>query len=290
MEITSQPTPQPDEMGLIDICVLLAENIKLLVLGPLVAGLLALGISFFWPRTFESVAVLQAEPAIASLMTSAAVLDPIANTLRLSDEATAEQAREMLRKRIKTSFGRSDKLLTLTASGNTPTQAQAIARGLLEGVYAQSRPKGSQKARLERQLLEAEARLLTAQSVAAQLALSLATPKGVPSAARIERSDALDLLAGGSAGLLDASAAAQKRIVELEEVLEGVTEAQVMQTPTLPERAVSPKKVQIAVMSSLGTGILLLVWVFIRGGMRRLQDAESLVKLVRIRHLLGFKR
>ncbi len=287
MHDTLQPTSPPEEIGLLDILMLLSENIKLLILGPLAAGLLALGLSFLWPRTFESVAVLQAEPAIASLMTSAAVLDPISQNLGLRHDATAEQAREALRQHIKTSIGRSDKLLTLSVSGSTPVQAQAIARAVLEGAYAQSRPKGSYKARLERQLAEAEARLLTAQSAAAQLAQSLVASKGTPAAQRFQRLDALDLLTGGSAGLLDASAAAQKQIVELEELLEGVTEARLMQTPTLPEKAVSPKKGQVAVMSALGMAVLLVILVFIRGGMRRVQDTAGLAKLGRIRRSLG---
>lgn len=293
MDNTPPPIPQVpevDEIGLLDILVTLAENIKLLILGPLAVGLLALGVSFVWPQTFESVAVLQAEPAIASLMTTAAVLDPVAEALGLRKDATAEEARQALRDRIKTSMGRNDKLLTLTVAGNTPEQAQATAHALLVQTYAQSQPKGSQKARLERQLAEAEARLKIAQATASQLAQSLMLPSSATSKVIMpQRSDAVDMIAGSSAGLLEASAAAQKQIVELETQLEGITPAQVLQAPTLPEKAISPKKGLTAIMTTLATGFLLVVWVFIRSSLRKVQDAESLAKLGRVKRALGLK-
>lgn len=240
--------PEVDEIGLLDILVTLAENIKLLILGPLAAGLLALGVSFVWPQTFESVAVLQAEPATASLMTTAAVLDPVAEALGLRKDATAEEARQALRERIKTSMGRNDKLLTLTASGKTPEQAQATASELLAQIYAQTQPRGSRKVRLERQLAEAEARM-----------------KSNP------------------------SSAFRTQILELEAELEGVTAAQVLQAPTLPEKAISPKKGLTAIMTTLTTGFLLVVWVFIRSSLRKVQDPESLAKLNRVKHALGLR-
>jgi LPS O-antigen subunit length determinant protein (WzzB/FepE family) len=290
MDNLSPPAQQTidDEIGLLDILVTLAENIKLLILGPLAAGLLALGISFVWPQTFESVAVLQAEPATASLMTTAAVLDPVAQALGLRQDATAEEARRTLRERIKTSVGRNDKLLTLTVSGPSPEQAQATANALLAQTYAQSQPKGSQKVRLERQLAEAQARLKTAQATALQLAQSLATPTDAATQTALpQRSDAVDMIAGSSAGLLEASAAALRQVLDLEALLEGVTAAQLLQAPTLPEKAVAPKKGFTAIMATLATGFLLVIWVFISSGLRNVKDAESLAKLGRVRRALG---
>ena len=55
-----QPVQQ-EEIDLLDILVTLAENIKLLILGPLFVGICALGIAYIVPQTFESIAVLKAE-------------------------------------------------------------------------------------------------------------------------------------------------------------------------------------------------------------------------------------
>ncbi|NQW94007.1 MAG: hypothetical protein HQ446_08240, partial [Polaromonas sp.] len=59
---TQQPENPEAEISLLDLLVTLADNVKLLILGPLAAGLTALAIAFALPQTFESVAILQAEP------------------------------------------------------------------------------------------------------------------------------------------------------------------------------------------------------------------------------------
>ena len=47
-----QSMPEDDEISLLDLLQVVADNLRLLVLGPLVAGLLALGITFAIPPTF----------------------------------------------------------------------------------------------------------------------------------------------------------------------------------------------------------------------------------------------
>lgn len=139
---TIQPVQQ-EEIDLLDILVTLAENIKLLILGPLFVGICALGIAYIVPQTFESIAVLKAEQATASLMTTASVLDPVAADLGLTKVDSAEEARKLLREQIKVSVGRNDKLLTLTASAPAPQQAQAIANAVLHKPMCKADPRGA---------------------------------------------------------------------------------------------------------------------------------------------------
>ena len=54
-----------DEISLLDLLLVVAENIKLLILGPLLVGLLALGGSYLLPQKFVSNAIL-ALPTVAS--------------------------------------------------------------------------------------------------------------------------------------------------------------------------------------------------------------------------------
>lgn len=286
------PTPESihpsEDMGLLDVLITLAENIKLVTLGPLIAGALALGITFIWPQTFESVTVLQAEAAIGSLVSTAAVLDPVAKSLGMHNDATVEQARNMLRSRIKTQIGRSDKLLTLTVSGSTPAQAQELANAVLKATFFQSQPKGSRKDRLERQLAEARGRLHTAQFSSAQLTQSLGiTTRGVSAASMTQQLDALDVLTRGSSGLLEAAATAQRQIVELEAELDGLSDAQIIQAPTLPEIPASPKKVKTAGLAAFLTGFVIVLFLFLRRTVRSVRDPKDVAKLVRLRGLLG---
>jgi uncharacterized protein involved in exopolysaccharide biosynthesis len=62
MATSANPTeaPEDDEISLLDLLQVVVENLRLLVLGPLAAGLLALGITFLVPPTFTATTVFMA--------------------------------------------------------------------------------------------------------------------------------------------------------------------------------------------------------------------------------------
>ena len=276
---TIQPVQQ-EEIDLLDILVTLAENIKLLILGPLFVGICALGIAYIVPQTFESIAVLKAEQATASLMTTASVLDPVAADLGLTKVDSAEEARKLLREQIKVSVGRNDKLLTLTVSAPAPQQAQAIANAVLQQTYVQSRPKGSDLTRLEIQLKDAKARTKSAEDAAGAL-LKRMESNGAASSTEWAR---------GYAELLNVAAAAQNQVAALQAQLEGLTDAQLIQAPTLPEKASKPKKGLIAIGATLAAGLALMLFVFVRQAVRgAAKDADAASKMARIRRALALR-
>jgi len=270
------------EFGFLDLLVTLAENLKLLIIGSLLAGLCALGISFVIPQTYQSVAVLQSEQATASLMTTAAVLDPVIASLGLAKDDTLDDARIELRKQIKTAVGRNDKLLTLTVSDHAAQQAQAIANALLSQTYQESRPKGSARKRIEVQLAEAQARLNNAQDASVGVLKRLeSSGSGVSGGAELAR---------GYAELLTATGAAQGQISALETQLEGLSEAMLIQSPTLPLKASQPKKGLIAISATLAMGLVLLLFVFMRQALRsNVENASVAGKWARVRQSLGLK-
>ena len=271
---------QQEEIDLLDILVTLAENIKLLILGPLLVGICALGIAYIVPQTFESIAVLKAEQATASLMTTAAVLNPVAAELGLTQEDSPEEARRRLREQIKVAVGRNDKLLTLTVSAPTPHQAQIVADAVLRQTYQQSRPKASELARLEVQLKGAEARIKNAEDAAGAL-LKRMELSGAGGGAELAR---------GYGELLAVAAAAQKQVAELQALIEGLTDAQLVQAPTLPQKASKPKKGLIAIGATLAAGLALMLFVFVRQAVRgAAKDADAASKLARIRRALALR-
>lgn len=271
---------QQEEIDLLDILVTLAENIKLLILGPLLVGICALGIAYIVPQTFESIAVLKAEQATASLMTTASVLDPVAADLGLTKVDSAEEARKLLREQIKVSVGRNDKLLTLTVSAPAPQQAQAIANAVLQQTYVQSRPKGSDLTRLETQLKDAKARTKSAEDAAGAL-LKRMESNGAAGSTESAR---------GYAELLNVAAAAQNQVAALQAQLEGLTDAQLIQAPTLPEKASKPKKGLIVIGATLAAGLALMLFVFVRQAVRgAAKDADAASKMARIRRALALR-
>ena len=289
MEETQSPsnsgTPTgEDEISLLDIMLTLAENVKLLIIGPLLVGLCALGLGYVLPRTFESVAVLQADQGTASLMTTAAVLDPVIAKLGLGKDASPEQARRELERAVKATIGKADKLLTLTVSASTPQQAQTIANALLEQTYAQISPKGTVRSRLEVQLAEAQERDKNSQDAAALVIQRMESLSSNPASG----GNLPQII--GYAELLGASAAAQTQVSALEAQLEGLSASQLVQPPSLPEKASQPKKGLLAIGSTLATGFLLLLFIFVRQALRTAAvDPEAADKLARIRRALGLR-
>jgi len=269
-----------NEVGLLDLLVTLAENIKLLIIGPLVVGICALIVGFLLPQTFQSVAVLQADQGTASLMGTTAVLDPVIASLGLAKDETVEEARTRLRDHIKTNVGRVDKLLTLTVSDRTASQAQAITNALLQQTYLASRPKGSARARLGVQLEEARTRLENARDASAGVLKRLesnVSGNSPGSAGGVE-------MARGYAELLSATGAAQGQVSTLEAQLEGLTDAQLVQAPTLAQKPSQPKKGLIALGAAVAAGVALLLFIFIRQGFLSTTPSEKTsAKVLRIR-------
>lgn len=91
-----------DQVSLLDLLLVLAENTKLLLLGPVAAGLMALAGSFALPQKFISEAILaipaSPQPAAqaASLMRSPLVLDPVIVAFDLAQGRSVSMARQAL--------------------------------------------------------------------------------------------------------------------------------------------------------------------------------------------------
>lgn len=271
--------PEDDGIDLLDIFLTVAENIKLLVLGPLVAVALAAGVNFSLPPVFESVAVLQIGQTNVAVVTTAAALDPVVVSLGLAKQRSADDARAELKRNITVTVGKLDKLCTLVVRSRSAQEAQTIAKAVLEQLYVVSRPKGSIKSRLEAQKVEAAGRLASAQS-AGTVFLKRVESIDVKNESRAE-------LARGYSNILASAAAAQAQILAVESQLEGVTSADVLQEPTLaqtPNSALS--KLLLGVF--FGTAFLLLIFVFVRQSFSgKNMTAESSAKIASIRQALG---
>lgn len=83
--------------------------------------------------------------------------------------------------------------------------------------------------------------------------------------------------------------AKQYELARLDEAREGAV-VQVLDLAQTPEKKSKPRKALITLMATLGSGFALLLYVFIRQGLRNTrQSSETAEKLARIRRSLGFK-
>jgi LPS O-antigen subunit length determinant protein (WzzB/FepE family) len=287
MDTHSPQQVADDEIDLLDLLVTVADNIKLLVLGPIVVGLAALGVGYTLPQTFQSTSLLAVEKSVSSLnanvvttlATTAAVLDPVAQQLGLLDQGLSiDQARSRLQGQVVASVGRNDKLLNITTTATQPQQAQLLNQLVVQQVFEQTRPRGAELARLQAQLAQEQTSYATSTQLEQTLAKLLASGK------------AQDKTSETYATLLAANSARLFTIQTLEAQLAGLQPSDMVQPATLPEQAIKPKKSLIAVVAALATGFALLLFVFVRQALRNSgTNPESAAKLARIRRALGLR-
>jgi uncharacterized protein involved in exopolysaccharide biosynthesis len=262
--------PEDDEISLLDLLQTIVDNLRLLIIGPLVAGLLAYGVALVIPKTYESTAILKSEQNLAGQMLTASVLDPIAAKLGYTPKMEADDARDKLRKEIKASYNAKDKLVTLTAQATSPQAAQALANDVLEQVYVQTQPRDSAKHSLQKQLTQLQAREkeLTQSAKILERRLEQATGNGVSEVAQ------------GYAQLIGVIEKTQENQIKLEKELKGIDSSDLIQSPTLPTKKVAPKRSLIAIIATLAAGFALLLFVFIRQAFRNAsQNEESAPKI-----------
>jgi tyrosine-protein kinase Etk/Wzc len=159
------PVPEDDEISLLDLLQVVADNLRLLVLGPLAAGLLALGVSFALTPTFTATtkfmlpqqqqsgaaAMLQSLGALGGLagaaggiknpadqyvafLKSRSVQDALIDRFKLLDRYETkfrDDARNALGTNAQIASGK-DGLITIDASDKDPTFAAQLANAHIE--------------------------------------------------------------------------------------------------------------------------------------------------------------
>lgn len=275
------------EIELLDLLIVIAENLKLLVIVPLLIGLAALGAAFFIPPTFESQSILNPNKAgvtapgqlLASYIKSADVMKTVANELQFEPAASTEQRYKHLEKLVSVSVGKQDQLVTLKTQGASPERARLINTTIWKHVLPLTIPRSTELTRLQTQLQSEKERLQSSERLEASTAKLLSS--GHANAEGTAR------LYGE---LLTANSARLSTIATLEAQLEGLTEENLAQQATLPDAAIKPKKALIAVAAVLGSGCFLLLFVFVRHALGTArQDADLAGKIHRIRCAVGLK-
>jgi capsular polysaccharide biosynthesis protein len=284
--MTEQPiqTCHEDEISLLDILVTLAESWKLLVCGPIIAGILAGGLSFFWPKTFESVAVVRLTEEEVALLHSTPVLDSLIERFGLLAEAGGilDDARNGLKSRIIVAIDRKTHLVTIGAKARTPDAAQALGSGAVAAVLKQLQVKGQDKALIEKTIAINDRAISSAEDAMESIQRSL-KKTGVSDQAQ---ESAIKNLSVVNADIANRS----QENEELRQKLEPKGEEVFLQNFSLPQRRVSPKLGLVVLTALLVSGFGLVLFVFIRKALRGLeQDPRSAFKIQYIKQLIGLK-
>lgn len=288
---------EDDEISLLDLALTISENIRLLILGPLAAGLVALGISFAITPTFTARTSL-IPPSGNAGSTAAAILDslgPLAGmaggvaglkdpsqslvayleSATLRDQLIAQfdlkkrydveyqvQARDTLKNLVKVSGDKKNGLITIEVDDQDPKFAAQLANAHVAALKDMMGRIALENARAQRLFLETQ--------------LEEAVRK--PSQSPLVREAIIQ-------GLIR-----QVEAARIDEARDGpvITQVDIAQPPELKSK---PKKALIAVLTTLATGFALLLFVFVRQALRNVgTDTESAKKMAQIRSRLLFWR
>lgn len=281
-------------VSLLDLLVVIVENLRLLISGSIVAGVLALGITFLLPKSYVSNAILAPAPRAqaaqslqstqqaAAMMLSPVVLDPIIKSLGLSDKYSLERAREVLAERVKVIVGKEG-LLRLNATGDTPDQAQTLANTVIDGWLQTTVPTGQERLDLEKRLAYAKVSLESTRRLLDSLAISGGAALSKP----LTRGEAgTSLLSVG-----ELQGRFLNEVIEIPRQLSGLSRDEVIrQSPTLPTEPVSIKKGQVTALAAVAAFLVLLFWVFMRQVWRNAElDPQIASKLIGLRAALNLR-
>lgn len=278
------PEQSEEDIDLLDLLVVIANNLKLLIFAPILVGVLALAVGYALPKTFESVSILDGEKAgvaaspslLVSLATSADLLDTVAIELGIEPDATKATRLKTISALVTATPGRQDKLITLRTRGETPEQAQRLNVSIWKHLLPLTAPRGNEMARLQGILKAEQSRLEESKTLEQVTAQMLQNGRGNENSARLYGE------------LLTSNSTRMRTIATLQAQMEGLTFDNLLQTPTLPEQAVKPKKSLIAIGAGLATGFLLLLFVFARQALQSaLLDPERAAKVAQLRAALG---
>jgi tyrosine-protein kinase Etk/Wzc len=210
-----------DEAGLLDLALILAESLRFLVLIPIVAGAIALVISFFIPATYTattrilppaqqqaSAAAMAAQlgslaglaggaalknPAdqYVALLSSRTVFDAIIRRFKLNelyDDGSAEGTRRMLAKRTRMAAGSKDGIISIDVEDRDPKRAAEMANAFVEELQNLSKSLAITEAAqrrlfFETQLLQAKNNLTKAEVSLRGSDVSEATLRTIPQSA-----------------------------------------------------------------------------------------------------------
>lgn len=264
MNQLTQPTPEqnPDQFGLLDILLTIAEQLRLIVVGSLLCGAVGYGLASIWPKKFESVAIVRADPEFATQVKAAFIIDGALNKLgyfKDADEEEAEELRESLRRSIYTQANREDRIVTVRLSADSAEKARALQIEILRTVFEVSKPRGAELKDLEAEkvLLEGQVQELT---VTAQIARRLLVESG-------KTENAGDLASSLAAISINLSAV-QGNITRINRKIAGLSEEDLLQPPTVAKKPVSPKPGPISIMTAICACALLILFVLARHGLR----------------------
>ncbi len=277
-------TYEDDEISLLDTLVTLAESWKLLVFGPFAVSVVAGGLSFLWPDTYESVSIVRLSEEEVAVIHSAPVLDPLIARFDMFKKADGDQedARKDLTKRLVIGIDKKTKLATLTAKARTPEQAQALGSAAIDAVLQELRKKGKEKEFIVKIMEINQQAIDVAEDALESVQKSL--KRGAM--ADLQQESAIKNITFLNSEIFSKRLANADLAIKLEARGEEVY----VQKANLPGRKSAPRLGLVVTVALLSSGFILLMWVFVRKAWNSAARAPEFAnKVISIKKSFGWE-
>ena len=280
---TAQEEDEEGAISILDLLLIIAQNIKLLIVGPLAVGICALIISFLITPTFTAVTTIQPPPQGNQASTSAALLESLGglggslapglkdttqlyiaymqsttledtliekfNLLEKFDVKYKVSARKKLEQKVIITSDKKTGIISISVDDKDPKFAAELANAYVAELRFFTGKLALQEAQDRREFLESQIKELSTRQfrdVLTQQAMLAGTIRQYE-AARVDE----------------------------EKVGPTFTQVDVAYPPELKSK---PKRAQIAIIATLATGFLLLILIFVRhawGNLRTNPESEG---------------
>jgi capsular polysaccharide biosynthesis protein len=269
-----------DEISLLDIAVVIAENWIMLLVGPIMAGALALAVvSTHSSISYNAQAEVILPEDAAPLLRSEAVISHA--QAKAGNEV--EQLKRLALNTLRSKRVPDTEIYQLELSSSDAQVAHASLEAVIEALIVSSAPSQEKMIELDREISRTSARLALVE----RALNSLSEPEPT-----LDAEDGLNLGLDAVAlvSLLDSQQYHYDTLDKLQlQKQSTVTPESVITSVNVSTVEARPSKL-IAVAAAIGVGVVLLVFAFIREGLRgAARDPEQSQKLSRIRKAFGFK-
>lgn len=261
-EKAGAPTNEPYSPT--EVVQVIKANAKLLVVGSALAGLIAFGIASLLPKSYTSVIYLSVDEAEAraadALMRSTPVIDRVLAEYT-PPEASLDARREHIEKhrQIVVAPGetaRTSKLFRMEYSDGDPAVAQKVNSLLTLAWLDSTKPAPDKRAAIEAELERAEAQAKAIADLIERLEKEAPSLIVAQSRQGEIATPILQLIAKRDENLAN--------ILKLRDSLKGLSHDVIFGASSLPDRPSWPKRGVIVISTIVATGLLLLVFVFLR--------------------------
>lgn len=263
------------ERGKLDLNTLvhaIGDNLKLLLVGPIVAALIAFAVASAMPKWYTSVVYLNLDETAARIadarMRSNPVLDKVLSEYT-PPKNTLEARRQYLEdnRRIVVAPGetlRTSKLFRMEYSDTSPQIAQKANSLLIEAWLESTKPPPNSRQALEAEIERTDSQTKSITELIDRL------QKDAPS--QVNQQGTQGELATPLVGLITKRDQNLAMLIGLRNLLNGISRDVIFGQPDLPEEPSWPRRGIIAGLAGFTTGLLLLIFVIVR---RRFWSAPS---------------